>query len=424
LTAAQRAEMRGQGPGMSWQAYAGQWGAGGGWRLPRPLDGKLSRKAVELTAMFTAAMFFAYVFLAVKFTLAGDEGYHFGDFFALWTSAVVTHAGDAAVNFDPDALHARQVALGMNPDGYNPFPYPPSFLLLLGPLGRLPLHLAFYVVMVPAFLAYVAAMAWGRWREWWWPLAACIAPATGITLISGQTGYLSGALMVGALRLLPVRPALAGVLFGLLTYKPQLGVLVPVALVAMGGWRAIGAATATFAAGVLASGYVYGFAMWGLWAHSIVEYATRFHPVVGYMPTVYANAIMLGAWRSVAWGLQLAVSMPVGVVVWRAFRDGPTPRAAALLIIGTYLATPHAFNYDMPMMTLALTWYFVERHGQPRPFDLGEIVALLLAFTMPFLMLELKKVGMPMSWAPLGLMFCLIAWPRAPEREPASEAIA
>jgi hypothetical protein len=34
-------------------------------------------------------------------------------------------------------------------------------------------------------------------------------------------------------------------------------------------------------------------------------------------------------------------------------------------------------------------------------------------------MLELKKVGMPMSWAPLGLMFCLIAWPRSPELRPA-----
>jgi hypothetical protein len=399
--------------------------AAGGWRLTGPLDLQLSRKAAELTAMFVAAMFIAYVFFAVKFTLAGDQGYHFGDFFALWTSAVVTHAGDAVVNFDPDALHARQIALGMNPDGYNPFPYPPSFLLLLGPLGRLPLHWAFYVFMVPAFLAYIAAMAWGRWREWWWVLGACIAPATGITLISGQTGYLSGALMIGALRLLPMRPVLAGVLFGLLTYKPQLGVLVPVALLAMGGWRAIASAAATFALCFAVSGYVYGFSLWGLWAHSLVEYATRFHPVVGYMPTIYANAIMLGAWRSVAWGAQLAISIPVAVVVWRAWAaQGPSPRAAALLVVGTYLATPHAFNYDMPMMTFALVWYFVARCREERQIDLGEIVALLLAFTMPFLMLELKKVGMPMSWAPLGLMFCLIAWPRAPELKPASVALA
>jgi hypothetical protein len=189
----------------------------------------------------------------------------------------------------------------------------------------------------------------------------------------------------------------------------------------MGGWRAIAAAVATVAACVVASGCVYGFALWGLWAHSLAEYATRFHPVVGYMPTIYANAIMLGAWRSVAWGLQLAVTIPVAVVVWRAWAQGPSPRAATLLVVATYLATPHAFNYDMPMMTLALVWYFVERQQEERPFDLGEILALLLAFVLPFLMLELKKVDTPVSWAPLGLMFCLIAWPRTPQesRRPA-----
>jgi hypothetical protein len=59
----------------------------------------------------------------------------------------------------------------------------------------------------------------------------------------------------------------------------------------------------------------------------------------------------------------------------------------------------------MPMMTLALVWYFVERHRGGASFDVGEIIALLLAFTMPFVMLELKKIDMPMSWVPLGLVF-------------------
>jgi hypothetical protein len=402
--------------------------------LARPLDVKLSRKAVELTTLVCVAMCAAYVFMAVKATLEGNQTYHFGDFFALWTSAHITHLGDAAVNFDLNALHARQVALGMSRYGYNPFPYPPTFLLALDPLGALPLHQAFYAFMVPSFAAYMLAMWAGRWREWWWALGAFVAPATGITLISGQTGFLSGALMVAGLRLLPVRPVLAGVMFGLLTYKPQLGVLIPVALVAMGGWRAIGSAVATFAILVVAAGFAYGFNLWGLWAHSLVEYATRFKPVVDYMPTIYANAVLLGVWSSVAWGLQLLVSIPVAVVVWRAWRQGPSPRAAALLVVGSYLATPHAFNYDLPMMTMGLVWYFADRLRSEEPLDLGELLALLLAFAMPLIMLNLRSVempmrfltlntiGVPMSFAPLGLMFCLIAWPRAPEARAALAA--
>lgn len=139
----------------------------------------------------------------------------------------------------------------------------------------------------------------------------------------------------------------------------------------------------------------------------------RFKPVVGYMPTIYANAILLGAWRSVAWGLQLVVSIPVAIVVWRAWRQGPSPRAAALLVVGTFLATPHAFNYDLPMMTMALVWYFAERLRSDERLDLGELLALLLAFAMPVIMLNLKTVEAPISFAPLGLAFCLIAWPRA-----------
>lgn len=398
---------------MSLQASASASSRGIPAWLLRPLDVKLSRKAVELVAMFAAALFFAYVFMALKVMLEGKQTYHFGDFFALWTSALITHGGDAAVNYDADALHLRQVALGMNPDGYNPFPYPPTFLLVLGPLGTLPLRLSFLVFMAPAFIGYLAAMTVGRGREWWWGLAAVIAPATGVTLISGQTGYLSGALMVGALRLLPTRPALAGVLFGLLAYKPQLGVLVPIALLAMQSWRALGAAAATALVGFVASGLVYGFALWALWVHSIFEYATRFHPVVGYMPTIYANAIMLGAPRGLAWAVQLLISLPVGIVVWRVFaREGASPRAAALLVVATFLATPHAFNYDMPMLTLALVWYLVERYGEERPLDVGEIVALLLAFTTPLIMLNLKTVGAPMSFAPLAWMFYLISRPR------------
>src|SRR6185437_7428179 len=41
------------------------------------------------------------------------------------------------------------------------------------------------------------------------------------------------------------RPVLSGILFGLLAYKPQFGLLIPVALLMAGQWRAISAAALT-----------------------------------------------------------------------------------------------------------------------------------------------------------------------------------
>ena len=48
----------------------------------------------------------------------------------------------------------------------------------------------------------------------------------------GQNGFLTAALLGGALHWLDRRPWLAGVLIGCLAYKPQFGVLIPVALLA------------------------------------------------------------------------------------------------------------------------------------------------------------------------------------------------
>ena len=93
---------------------------------PEVRDGRLN---VVLTVL--AAIFFAYVVLCVKAVATGTEYYRFGDFYALWCSAFVTDEGAPALNYDADALHLRQVALGLPANADNPFPYPPTFLLIL-----------------------------------------------------------------------------------------------------------------------------------------------------------------------------------------------------------------------------------------------------------------------------------------------------
>ena len=120
---------------------------------------------------------------------------------------------------------------------------------------------AYILFIVPALAAYVFAMAGARF-DWRWALAAVVAPATGITIISGQSGFLSGALMIGGLRLVSKRPMLAGILFGLLAYKPQLGVLLPVVLISAGQWRAVASAVLTVLACILVSTYFLGLQAW------------------------------------------------------------------------------------------------------------------------------------------------------------------
>ena len=372
------------------------------------LDVEVRGPLLNAVVAAVAAVFVICLLLGLKIIATGSDGYRFGDFYALWTSAGLAHDGAAATNYDAAALHLRQVELGMHADGYNPFPYPPTFLLILAPLGGLGLPAAYWLFMSATLAVYLWAAA-GRLRDWPLGVGALIAPATSVALMAGQSGLLSGGLMLGGLRLAHSRPIAAGILFGLLAYKPQLGVLIPVALVAAGLWRTILAAAVTALLCVALSSAAFGPDIWPAWLASLTGYSGRYQPLAFLMPTIAANARMLGAPVLFSWAIQACAAVLVAAVVWRACRGGVSPRASALLVVGTFLATPHAFNYDMPMTTAAGLWYLSERLRTARGLTLGEIGALTAFLILPVAMLTMGRGAPPISWAPLLLLFCLVA---------------
>ncbi len=70
--------------------------------------------------------------------------------------------------------------------------------------------------------------------------------ATAENLFYGQGAFLIALLLGGGLLLVDRHPFLAGLLFSLLiNYKPHLGLLIPVALLAGRRWQALGALVAT-----------------------------------------------------------------------------------------------------------------------------------------------------------------------------------
>ena len=76
-----------------------------------------------------------------------------------------------------------------------------------------------------------------RGSESWTALLLAVAfPAVLVNLGHGQNGFLTAALLGGALAMLDRRPIVAGILFGLLAYKPQFGLMIPLVL---GGGRAL-----------------------------------------------------------------------------------------------------------------------------------------------------------------------------------------
>ena len=298
-----------------------------------------------------------------------------GDFAALWSYGQILHTGGAAALYDPDRLQALQTVLGLPADERNPFPYPPGFLLAIWPLGLVPFGAAFVAWITVTLGLYL----WACHGRLGW--LAVFAPGTTIGVVAGQTGFLTGALFLGGLRLVATRPWLGGALLGLLTVKPQLGVLIPVALTAARAWRAMAAAALAASALTTVSLLVFGPGTLGRWLESLPGYAALFagrSVRYGMMPTVTANLTMLGV--PGVGPLQATATLAAAALVWVAWRPsavgpaGPGSRAWLILAAATFLATPHAFVYDMPLLTGAALLY---GSGNPRG-RAGVVVAVLI----------------------------------------------
>ena len=303
----------------------------------------------------------------------------FNDFFGLWSFGTFAAAAGSKI-YDPGALWVFQLSLdpGASPGAY-PYPYPPTFLLLLIPLGWMPIVSAYISWIVAIFLFYeVITFGWD-FRSLY-GAALLVAPTTLLTIISGQNGFLSAALLIGGLRYLARAPVMSGILLGLLTYKPQLGLLVPVALVAAKEWRVFVMACVTTVVTIIGSAAVLGGSIWLAWLQSmplcwalLKENQTSLDHL---MPTVTASLHEIGAPGLVGYLAQFALMVLVVIALWRALAASAGDRAVAMAAIGAILVTPYAFIYDMPMITAALALEWRRRKSTNALIKIWEIVVV------------------------------------------------
>ena len=335
------------------------------------------------------------------------------DFVAFWTAGDLVAHGKARDVYDVAALHAaEQRTVGGAIDAF-PFAYPPSLLLAVPALAALPYLIALPLWLIATFVPFAAVVRWAAPHPatLWLTLAL---PAAYLDVLHGQAGFLVAALLGGALLALDRRPVLAGVLIGLLTFKPQLGFLVPIALIAGGRWRAIAVAAVTTVALMLLSYLVLGGETWT--AFLAGAEAARAHLETGELPwekmhTVFAGARLIGLGVGGAYAVQAAVTLAVAVTVWRAWRRSVDPALKnALLVAGAVLAAPYGFEYDLVLLALPIAW--LGWHGVRHGFLTGEKVALLMAWLMPFATPGIAAgLGVPLGPLVLGALFWIV-WRR------------
>jgi hypothetical protein len=378
-----------------------------------PPRGGIAAADTRRIAVLTLAVFALFAVAQLVRYLATPE-ILYPDFFGLWSFErfPLTHPVDQIYDQGILEQFQRQIGPGFT-DSY-PFLYPPPFLVLFWPLGQIPYGVARPVWLVVSLAAALFGLCGARWRQ---PLtlAGALAPATTVCMIYGQNGLLSAALMIGGLRVVRTAPMLGGALFGLLIYKPQLGVLIPVALLAAGLWRAIAAAAASAAALCLVATALYGWGMWPEWL-AAARGVARLSPADQahfdrLMPTVSAAARRLGAGADAVTALQLAAAGIACVCVWRCWRRNRGLDSDAALPVATVLATPFAFGYDLPMVAFAVLIALAERARRLGRFGFGELLTALLVLLLPIVFVSTLSIGAPLAVLLLAALLWILASP-------------
>ena len=331
----------------------------------------------------------AYLLVGFFFTLIPFDGLNRAgnivgvDFAQYYAASGMVLDGDAARVYEHEALFRAERALFETDPGRWPWSYPPTALLLVLPLALVPYLPALYLWLAVG-LAALLLVAWRAVRHPLGPAIALLFPAVANSLFAGQNGCLSAALLGGGLLALERRPWLAGLLFGLLSYKPQLGLLLPVALIAGGYWRAFIAATVATLAFAAVSLATFGPAPWSAFLDQlgfIAQATERRQAALENMPTWFAAVALPGGPTGLAYATQgLAALAAAAFVAWLWRRPARFEIKAAGLLLALPMTTPYAQFYDLAVLAFALLWFgSAARTDGWRPWERPALALLWLA---------------------------------------------
>ncbi|MFC6140183.1 glycosyltransferase family 87 protein [Paraburkholderia silvatlantica] len=293
------------------------------------------------------------------------------DCLPFWSASHLALQGHAVNAYNFDILKPVEEFAAGRPVGILPWLYPPTFLLFVYPLALLPFTLSAPIFLFGTLAIFVKVVKTIAPH----PRTALLAiafPGSALVLTAGQNGLLTASLVGLGLVLLRARPILAGLCFALVAMKPQLCVLIPLALLASRSWRALGAMSVGVAISLLASVLAFGSETLVAFIHnmglanSFVE-TGRAH--LFRVPTVFGALKLLHAPTALASTAQAVSALCAAAAVGYAWgRPSAFGLRAAVLVCASMLVSPYLYDYDLTWNGILIAWvvYHAREHGFQR----------------------------------------------------------
>jgi hypothetical protein len=393
----------------------------------QPLDEHRLRKRLwktgGLLVVFVATFIVVNLFLpAKKAVTRRDLGLDFLAFYYGGTCARTGHFEniynlEATKQFDREISRREQLNLD---NGFGPFWNPPFAAWMFAPLSALPYHMALLCWWGIGFaclgvsLAILCTMIGGGWRTWGLiPLLVMTSMPFFQAFSHGQNSFVSLLLLTITVALWRAEKSLAaGLVCGLLFYKPQLGAVVAMILCISLGWRALLGIGITLAALLLVTvltmpGTLHTFlfvmpANLRLMQESHSDYIWERHVTLRTFWRILVQGWSKGPDHPatfIGWGIcELTLLAGLGLVVLRSLRrelwQQRTDRLIAATVVTMPLLMPFYFDYDLLLLSVAAVLYVADRQrdGAPLPAARWEDRWILRAWIALFFVLEIATM--------------------------------
>lgn len=341
------------------------------------------------------------------------------DFSNIYAAGTYVREDNAAAAYDPALQFQRQKAIFGEDTYFYGWFYPPFFFFIAGLLAVFSYSNALIVWLGVTLALYGWTMLRIlrintpdepepiQGRHGLCLLLIIAFPAVFVNIGHGHNGLLSAVLLGSGMLLLKPKPLLAGILIGLLSYKPQFGMLIPVALAAGGYWRSFFAASATVCVLIAASTAVYGVEIWDAFLEStgftrniiLEQGGTGWQKI----QTLFSWVRLWGGPVWLAYTVQAACTVTLALLtIWLWRKEATFELKAASLCVAAILATPYALDYDLLILAPAIGFFAVD--GLKRGFLPWEKTVLATVWLMPLI----ARQAAQHAFIPLGAISMLV----------------
>lgn len=310
------------------------------------------------------------------------------DFIQHYSASILAKQGQASSVYNFEKLSLVESSIAGFKVNLSPFflmwNYPPTFLLLIMPLSFLPYKVALLLWLFLFFIAYIIML----YRIAPNPLTLWLSiafPANFWNFLHCQNGFFFGTMLGAGLLLLELNPLLSGVLLGLVTCKPHLAFIIPLALIAGRRWQALTSMMSSVLVLVLGSTMLFGLKTWKAFIDNapFIRHILESGAVPGHKsPSVLGAARMLSVSVNTAYLLQIiSAIIAIGVVcyVWWRWREPGILNS--ILVLGILLSTPYLLVHDLALLAIPLAYFIWQNYD--KNLKSYEMITLILAWALP-----------------------------------------